>query len=293
MLEQFAAAVHDVHADNTVIAGGLSAFTNPASTAPMRFMRSLLCMSSSGRPLSGCAPLHFDVWSLHPYTSGGPSHHARLADDVSLPDIPKMSRLLSASVRARHVLPHGAMRLWVTEFSWDTTPPDPRAVPLRLHARWVAEALYEMWSSGVSLVTWFQLRDDATNGRPHNQVYESGLYFRCAAGLQCDRAKLSLTAFRFPFVAYRSGRRVLVWGRTPGGLRGRVIVEQRAGRGWRRLATLSADGYGIFQRRVTPRGGGDVRARLARGGATALPFSLTRPPDRNVCSFGGPCGISQ
>jgi hypothetical protein len=156
----------------------------------------------------------------------------------------------------------------------------------------VAEALYVMWSSGVSLVTWFQLRDDAAHGRPHNQVYESGLYFRCARGLQCDRPKPSLTAFRFPFVAYRSGRLVLVWGRTPGGQRGRVIVEQRAGRGWQRVATLSADRYGIFQRRVAPRGGGDMRARLASGGATARPFSLTRPRDRAVCSFGAPCGVS-
>jgi len=200
-----------------------------------------------------------------------------------------MGRLLSAAVRARHAISHGAMQFWVTEFSWDTTPPDPAAVPIRLHARWVAEALYRMWSSGVSLATWFQLRDNAVNGRAHNQVYESGLYFRCAAGLQCDRPKLSLTAFRFPFVAYRSGRSVLVWGRTPGGVRGRVIVEQRVGRSWRRKAVLSTDRYGIFQRRVAPSGGGDVRARLANGSATALAFSLTRPRDLPVCPFGRPC----
>jgi hypothetical protein len=289
MLEQFAAAVHAVHPDNAVIAGGNSAFANANSVGPMPFMRMLLCMSASDRPLPGCRPLHFDIWSHHPYTSGDPTHKARSRDSASLPDLKRMRRLLLAAVRAGHVEPNSPIRFWVTEFSWDTTPPDPRAVPVRLHARWVAESLYRMWAAGVSLVTWFQLRDDAkVNPAGHQATYESGLYFSCARGLTCDRPKPALTAFRFPFVAFRSGGRVLVWGRTPGGVRGNVVVEQKSGRSWRRLTSLRADRYGIFQRRVRPRGGGDMRARL-RGSASSLAFSLRRPADVPVCPFGAPC----
>ena len=141
---------------------------------------------------------------------------------------------------------------------------DPRAVPVRLEARWISEAFYRMWTSGISLVTWFQLRDDPLDPRGHQATYESGLYFRCARSVTCDRPKPTLTAFRFPFVAFRTGGRVLVWGRTPGGKSGSVAVEQRSGSRWRRLASLRADRYGIFQRKLRPRGSGDLRARLSQ-----------------------------
>src|SRR5947207_6174517 len=63
MLQEFAAAVHGVHGDNVVIAGSLSPFTQDSPTAPasapMRFMRELLCMSASNAPLPGCSPALF------------------------------------------------------------------------------------------------------------------------------------------------------------------------------------------------------------------------------------------
>jgi hypothetical protein len=287
MLERFADAVHAVHPDNLVIAGGLSAFENPNAVGPMVFMRDLLCMSAANRPLPGCRPLNFDVWAHHPYTSGDPTHRARSRNSASIPDLARMRRLLLAAVRAGHVAPSGPVRFWVTEFSWDTTPPDPRAVPVRLEARWISEAFYRMWTSGVSLVTWFQLRDDPLDPRGHQATYESGLYFRCARSLTCDRPKPTLTAFRFPFVAFRTGGRVLVWGRTPGGARASLVVEQRSGNRWRRLASLRSDRYGIFQRKLRTSGTGDLRAR--RGAAKSLAFSLKRPADLPVCPFGAPC----
>jgi hypothetical protein len=138
----------------------------------------------------------------------------------------------------------------------------------------------------VSALVWFQLRDEPLWGREHHQAYESGLYFRCTRALSCDRPKPSLTAFRFPFVAYRTGARVLVWGRTPAGRRGTVVVEQRVGRTWRRLAALATDRYGIFTASLRPAGAGDERAR--RGSDSALGFSLRRPPDYPVRPFGTP-----
>ena len=46
-------------------------------------------------------------------------------------------------------------------------------MPAALEGRWVAEALYRMWSAGVSLVVWFTLRDQPVRTSP----YQSGLYF--------------------------------------------------------------------------------------------------------------------
>ena len=290
MVNAFSDAVRRVHPDNRVVAGGLFPFViaraGAQSVGPLRFMRELFCLSKRLRPLPGkCGdPVRLDIWSHHPYTSGGPTHKAGNPDSVSIRELPRMAEVLRAAVRFKRVIHSSRVRFWVTEFSWDTNPPDPNGVPLALHARWVSEALYRMWRSGVSLVTWFQLRDDADAGRPHSRVFESGLYNRCGAGLDCDTPKPSLQAFRFPFVAFRSAKKVRIWGRTPPGLGGSVVVEQQTGRRWRTLASLRVAGGGIFARKLKARRRGALRARVA--GDASIPFSLVRPPDRTVNPFG-------
>jgi hypothetical protein len=293
LVNSFADAVHGVNAGNLVIAGGLSPFgnenagTHVARTLP--FMRALLCMTRRNRPQPGCAKrIKLDVWSHHPYTSGGPTHHALSPDDVSLGDLPEMRRLLRAAVRAKHIVSRRRVDFWATELSWDTDPPDPNAVPMRLHRRWVAEALYRMWLNGISLVTWFQIRDSSSRVAGEH-VFQSGLYFECDGGVLCGGPKPSLTAFRFPFVAFTSGDGVLVWGRTPWGRRGRVVIERRGSR-WRKVVTLQSDRYGIFTRRLRAPRRGYMRARLlpasGRVAELSVPFSLRRVPDRPVDPFG-------
>jgi hypothetical protein len=279
---QFAAAVHRVHGDNAVVAGGLAPFGQSTVDAPLDFMRRLLCMSKGPKRKPACSlTTPFEIWSTHPYTSGGPTRKADRQDDVSLGNLPEMKALLDAAVRAHHVRSRQPVRFWVTEFSWDTRPPDPKGVPIKLHARWVSEALYRMWAAGVSLCVWFRLDDDPLGVTP----YQSGLYFH-AASLRAERPKLTLQAFRFPFVALPKGNRILVWGRTPGGERGTVVVEQRSGSVWRRLAAPVADRYGIFSLLATGHGAGALRARRVDGTATSLPFALKSPPDRFVDPFG-------
>jgi hypothetical protein len=292
LVNSFADAVHGVNAGNLVIGGGLAPFgnenpnTHVARTLP--FMRALLCMTRRNRPKPGCNErIRLDVWSHHPYTAGGPTHHALSPEDVSLGDLPKMRRLLRAAVRAKHIVSRRRVDFWATEFSWDTNPPDPGALPMRLHRRWVAEALYRMWRNDISLVAWFQIRD-AAGSTPGEHLFQSGLYFACPDGSLCG-AKPSMTAFRFPFVAFTSGDRVLVWGRTPFGRRGRVVIERRGAR-WRRVVTLRSDRFGIFTRRLSTSRRGLMRARLlpasGQAGELSAPFSLKRVPDRPVNPFG-------
>jgi len=78
---------------------------------------------------------------------------------------------------------------------------------------------------------------------------------------------------------------VFVWGRTPTGGRGTVVVEQRGSSGWRRVAGLPANRVGIFSAALRVSGQGPLRARQD-GGGTSLPFSLTEPPDRVYQPFG-------
>ena len=253
-----ATAIHGVHPDNRVAAGALAPFSlkkgaAQVATPPMRFMRAVLCMSAGARPRPTCsARSTFDAWTHHPFTSGGPTHHAASKDDVSLADLPEMRRLLTAASKAGHIRSARAPEFWVTEFAWDTRPPDPNplAAPIDLQARWTSEALYRSWKSGVSLFTWFLLRDELLS-----TPYQDGLFFRNGEDLRDARPKPTFYAFRFPFVAYRHGSKVSVWGRTPNGRPGAVSVQRWTGAAWRWTGTFKANRYGIFS--------GNVRYRKA------------------------------
>ena len=285
MVNAFAAAVHDVKADNLVVAGTLGPFGHDSPdiqvVAPMRFMSDLLCVSLQPPHRKTCSQrTRFDVWAHNPYTNGGPNQQAFSPVDASVGDLPEMRAMLAAAKRYGTIISARAPQFWVTEISWDTNPPDPKGVPSALHARWVAEALYRMWQAGASVVIWFRLQDDRLRQTP----YQSGFF--TADG----QPKYSLKAFRFPFVALREGSSVQVWGRTPLSKGGSVIVERRAGTRWISVARLRADRYGIFSRRLagSSTAATALRARLASPSESSIPFSLTAPPARRTTPFG--CG---
>jgi hypothetical protein len=284
LLNQFADAIHGVDPTNLVIGGSLYPFAldrpNAQAIPPLKFMRYLFCLSGKLRVKPGCGePLHFDVWSHHPYTSGDPTHPTLARDSVSIGQLPRMARVLRAAVRQGRVISSRPVQFWVTEFGWDTNPPDPQGVPLRLQARWISEAFFRMYRAGVSVASWFQMRD----GFGPDARFADGLYSVSAAhplSPAFDRPKISFESFRFPFVAFRRDRgHVAIWGRTPSGVPGKVVIERSRGRRFHRLATLVTDRYGVFQRVVRTRGKGSLRARLVDGSAQSLPFSLKRPRD--------------
>lgn len=292
-----AAALHAVDARNRVVAGATAPFgLEGVNHAPLDFMRKVLCLSRKNRPTC-LARTELDAWSHHPYTEGGPTTHALGPDNVSFGDLAEMRRLLRAAERADRIVSSRSPALWITEFSWDTQGPDSRGVRHRLHARWASEALYRAWQSGVTLVTWWLLRD-----RPFPEnLGQSGFYFCGAASLadeqSCwgspaggDAPKRSLRAFRFPFVAFVRNGRVFVWGRTPAGVPARVRIERKIGLRWRRVGTLSTTRYGLFSRTMRSSARrGYFRARLGTGEAS-VPFSLVRPRERRLGGLVFGCG---
>jgi hypothetical protein len=291
MVNAVADAVHGVDPTNLVVAGSLDPFGHPKSkkqkwysVAPLAFMRSLLCLSKGAHPHATCSdPVRFDVWSHHPYTFGGPFGHAKLPDDVELGDLPRMRALLQAGVRLHHVVSASPLQFWVTEFGWDTNPPRPHAASLGLAARWTAESLHQMWLSGVSLVTWFLLED-----YPSPSPYQSGLYFH-SADLATARAKPSLTAFRFPFVAYLQKKTVSVWGRDGTSDREAVTIQRRHGKSgrWRTVAHVMSNSNGIFLAKLRLKATKkDWLRAAASGSGNSLAFSLTRPKDPNIGPWG-------
>ncbi len=287
MVNGAASAIHAVHADNIVIAGETAPFrdTIPEVYAvdkdwgPLKFMRRMLCVDDEGRPTCN-ESASFDVWSTHPYTSGGPTHHAVLPYDVSLGDLPEMRATLNAAVRAGHIKSARRVRFWVSEFSWDSNPPDRCAVPMSLLKRWVPESFYRMWANGVDLIGWFHLMDAPLD----KSYFQSGLYLR-ATTLAAAKPKGYLAGFRFPFVALRRGARVYVWAHAPLGKPAIVTVQQTSRRGWKKVAKVRADSYGIAQALLMVKPVGQFRAVLT-GGERSLPFSMRVPRDRFFNPFG-------
>jgi hypothetical protein len=291
MVNAVAGSVHAVNPANLVVAGGLDPFGHPNgkkqkwySVAPLAFMRALLCLSSGSHPHSTCHdPIHFDAWSHHPYTFGGPFGHARLPDDVELGDLPRMRKLLQAGARLHHIVSAHPVQFWVTEFGWDSAPPRRHAAPMALAARWTAESLHQMWLSGVSLVTWFLLQDYRSPS-----PYESGLYFY-SSSISDAQPKPVRTAFRFPFVAYLDKTTVSVWGRDATSDNEVVDVQLRQGdRGpWHRLALIRSNGHGIFKARLKLKATKKDWLRASTpGSGHSLAFSLKRPNNPNIGPWG-------
>jgi Cellulase (glycosyl hydrolase family 5) len=264
MVNAFSSAAHSVRPDNVVVAGLVAPFTFRTDPGPLKFMKAVLS-----------AKTQFDVWAVHPYTSGGPRHHAFKKTDVSLGDLPRARAVLNAAVKARRVVSSQKVGFWVTEFSWDSKPPDSRGVPQALEAQWVSEALFRAWQADVSMFTWFSLRDE-----PQPSPFQSGLFFRSW------KPKPALTAFRFPFVALRRSTSVYVWGRTPAGTPATAVVERRNGGAWKRVASVKTNASGVFSRtlRLTLPSSAFMRAKITDAGSIAFPLKL--PRDTFVNPFG-------
>ena len=210
---------------------------------PARFVRELLS-----------APVSFDVLAHHPYSVGAPTRKALNADDVSIPDIGKLTRILRAAEKAKRALPGIHHRVWVTEVSYDSSPPDPAGIPAARHAGYLAQTFYLLARAGVDTIFWFQVGDQAPDPS-FAATNQSGLY------TLDGKAKPAQRAFRFPVYVHRTGRRTLsVWGRAPA--TGRVRLERRAGNRWRRLRSVAVKAGQTFQVTVAASSAATVRARL-------------------------------
>ncbi len=271
LLNSFYAGVKAVHPDNLVITTGFAPYGDPAGPCsnhasgngcrmpPALFAREMLCLHGHALTPESCpTPAHFDVLAMDPYEVGPPTTPALSADDASAPDLGKMTRIVNAAVALGRALPRSHKRLWVTEFSYDSNPPNPTAVSLATQARWLEESFFVFWREGVDTVFWYLVRDQA--GKDYNTSYFSGVYFFNG------QPKPSLEAYRFPLVVMPSGHSATVWGIAPRG--GRVAVERQSGRSWKTLFRIRDSAGGVFVRKISSRLRGNFRAVV--GGEASL-----------------------
>ena len=181
-------------------------------TKPTKYVRAPNC---SGRAM-------FDVLAHQPIdnTGKGPLQSGPSKDDASTPDLGRVVSVLRGAEKAGTTLP-GQHPVWVTEFWWDSKPPNPVGAPPLTQARWLEQSLYLFWKAGASTAINFEIQDSTQDPNTRNG-YQSGLYFLDG------RPKPSLTAFEFPFVTTRLNTRTLsAWGKAPES--GKLLIQRTAG----------------------------------------------------------------
>jgi hypothetical protein len=233
-------------------------------TSPVTFLRSVLCLNAALVKQPCADPAHFDILASDPYEVGSPTTHALNAEDASAPDLGKLKRVLNAAVAAHTVIPASSKPLWVTEFGYESNPPNTTAgtPSLATQARWLDESFYEFWREGVSTVFWYLIRDQ-TGSFAIN--YFSGVYFHNG------RAKPSLRAYRFPLVVMPNGRSGQVWGIAPA--TGKVTVQRRIGKRWVSVLSFRRSAGSIFTGSVSATSTGQYRAVEGRQSSLAWTFT--------------------
>ena len=245
------------------------------STAPVAFMRELMCLDSGYQPYRGraarthgCQPRpRFSIAGIsdHPYTSaaiGSPSSFKGGPNDAPIASVGRLVTLLDRAARFGIVRPRASV--YFTEFGFQTRPPDPFGLSMARQAEYLNLSDYLAFlNPRVASVAQYSLQDD-----PRVGAFNTGLRF--ASG----RAKAALAAYALPiYVDHRSAGRVRIFGlvRTA---RGSVVVaiQHRAASGgtFRTVARVRTNGAGylLVSRRET---GG--RWRLMSGSGSAARYS--------------------
>ncbi|MGI8904001.1 MAG: hypothetical protein ACR2IP_10165 [Solirubrobacteraceae bacterium] len=283
-------SIKAVHADNVVAVGGLApvSFAPPLSISPLKFAADLMCLRRVGATFvrnSSCPhPAHFDVLAMHPYTlAATPTKHAYHYDDVLIGDIGKINSVVRAADTLHTIAPRSRHRIWVTEWSWFTNPPNKTVGDsYSTAARYTAYSMYEMWHSGVSLIIWFTARDPQQTSRDSPNFVNGGALYSSAG-----RPKPTLQAFAFPVVASVAHGRGFVWGRAPVSQAVRVVVERASGRGWKQIANVRTGADGIFLTRFQAGTNGRYRARVEHGPVSLAYDSTPIPPRRTHLFYSG------
>ena len=242
MLNDFYAGVKAGDPGAVVLSSGLESygdapFTGLRRTHPVTFLENLLCLTPALRraPCAG-GGAHFDVLASDPYEAFSPTTPAVSPLDASAPDLGRLTRVVTAALARHTLLPHRPKPLWVTEFGYESNPPNtlPGTPSMATQARWLEQSFYIFWHEGVSVTLWYLMRDQAP---PYTINYASGVYF------YGGKPKPSFTAYHFPLVVMRQGTAAQAWGITP--VTGLVRVQFRD-HGWRTVASFRRRAGAVF-----------------------------------------------
>ena len=211
LLNPTVAVLHAARAGNRIAGGATSPRPTPSGLSPVAFMRGMRA-----------AHARLDAYSHHPYPitpherpDGFFRNACRYCKGVlTLANLP----LLLQEVRRDF----GAKRIWLTEYGYQTNPPDRSGVSRSVQAQYLAEAALRAKNARfVDVLIHFMVRDET-----RLSGWQSGLF--TAAGL----VKPALNSFMLPIAqAARKGLRTTIWGQVRPGFGKRLYRLQRLANG--------------------------------------------------------------
>jgi len=234
------------HERDTILFGellpvGRSSTGVRSSLRPLEFLREMLCLDRRYRPLRGRAArargcqgfrsLPSSGLAYHPYATGGraPTTRPPHPDDATIGQLSRVVRALDRLGRRGRIA--RGLTLYLTEFGFQTDPPDRLQTPIRRVDDFLAESEYLAYRNPrVGSWSQYPLIDDAANGTGLARFsgFQSGLRF--ANG----QAKPDIyQGYRLPLHVRRiSSLRIEVFGgaRNADGGGGGAVVESRLGR---------------------------------------------------------------
>jgi hypothetical protein len=207
------------------------------ATAPVDFMRDVFCISCARRP-------HFaiDGISDHPYTyaaMAAPSAFHGKAGDAPIGAVDHLVKLVDTA--AHYGIVPRRLPVYLTEFGFQTHPPDPYGVSLQLQARYLN---YSDWiafrNPRIASVAQYELNDD-----PRVAVFNTGLRF--AGG----RPKPALAAYALPIYVQRlSDGGARIFGLVRGARYATVQIQNRRSTSFRTVSVVRTNRWGYLLARV-------------------------------------------
>lgn len=270
------------HGDDIILVGetapkGLNVTGITRSIKPGRFIRRLYCLDDALAPLQGtaaeirgCPPgpnareefvrahpglFRASGYAHHPYElTFAPTRRPTDPDFLTIANLDALKRLLGGVFAAyAQPVPGGGrdVPLYLTEFGYQTSPPDPVGVSLANQSRYLNEAEYlAARDPAVRTLAQFLLVDDKPlPGIPRNTAAAWGGTFQSGLMSLEGGRKPAYTSYRLPIHLPKRtiprGRALRVWGLVrpaPTGMPTMVDVEVRTtrrGSQWRRKKRLT------------------------------------------------------
>jgi hypothetical protein len=252
------------HGGDEILIGNLLPFarsgkTFPGKVRPLEWLRELACLDKNHRRYRGraarvrrCAPftpVPGTGVAYHPYTLAGGLlvNSAPDPDEASIDTLSKLVRALDRIGRARGFA-RRRPSVWLSEFGWQTRPPDPFATSLRLVPDFIGQAEWLAFRNPrVKAIAQYPLVDDAVgrSGLRRYSGFQSGL--RYSNGRPKPRV---YDAYRMPFFVRVLGpRRVEIFGGVRAATGGIATIESKlGGGGFSRVATAGMNARGYFRK---------------------------------------------
>jgi hypothetical protein len=241
--------------------GGSPTRTNGAMQ-PLLFLRAMGCVDDRYHRMRtglchGFQPLVADGLAYHPHgVLRGPSTPDPAPDEAAIADLPRLEQALDKITAANglHPVTGTKMSLYLTEFGYQTRPPDPYSgIPAAVQAQWLQQAAYVAWRDPrVKALLQYEWEDEP--------IASKGLGAKAFAGWQSGllyangTPKPAFAVFPHPFwIDMAPGStQARLWGqvRAAAGATVTILKRSRDGVPWTAVGVVRADTRGYWSKRM-------------------------------------------